>query len=171
MDPFRDPLAAAAQFFPLAPLFLVTAMVAINTLRGRAAPFGRWIYWLSPVVALITLDWRWGAAYLFWGIWEWGRWFDLGTLPDDYNREGRKLTPLERIITAVSFGSDYVAMLWRHAMAVPLLWWIVGPTAAAFPFAVLACYIVGHKVRPKEPITPAEILTGAVWGSFMVLPW
>lgn len=151
----------------------VLACAALNRCRGDDRWMmgklpGRPLYYVAPVIGLVAWDWRFALAYLAWGIPAHGRFFDLGRLPDDFGREGVKPSPFERVLIALSFGSDYVAFFWRQALAVPLLWWIVGPLSLAFPPAVLAAYELAWRFGPRRPILYAELLTGALWGALIV---
>ena len=153
---------------------IVLACAVLNRARGDDRWMmgklpGRALYYVAPAVGLVAWDWRFALAYLAWALPAWSRWFDLGRLADDFNREGIKPSPFETFIERISFGSDYLAFLWRHALVVPLLWWLVGPWALAFPLVVLAVYELAWRLRPRNPIILAELLTGALWGSFVLL--
>lgn len=113
-----------------------------------------------------------GLAYLLWGVWPHGRWFDLGRHPDGYNRDGIEPTIFELAIGALSFGSDHVALFLRHLMVLPgiillflganFLW----PLALSVAFAaiVVAIYEAAWRFIPTYPIPVAEAATGALWG-------
>jgi hypothetical protein len=70
---------------------------------------------------------------------------------------------------AVSFGSDHLALLVRHSVGVPLIWWFAGPWSLAFPFLVVAAYEASWRASPFYAIVVAELITGAIWGLYIVL--
>ena len=151
-------------------VLVILACAALNRARGDDRWMmgrlpGRALYYVAPAIGFLAWDWRFALAYLVWGIPSWGHWFDLGRMPP----LDRKPDPVGRVIESVSFGSDHLAMLWRHALAVPLLGWMAGPWALLCPLAVVAVYEAAWRVRPSNPIIVAELLTGAVWGLFAVL--
>lgn len=96
--------------------------------------------------------------------------------PDGYARDGIDPDPLEQAIMALSFGSDHLAMFWRHMLVLPglvLVAWVDGSllyaaSAPVFAALVVAFYELAWRVLPKSPIILAEILTGALWGGLIV---
>lgn len=140
---------------------------------------GRNLWYTAPAIAgvayLAGANPLFGLAFLAWGILEWGRWFDLGRLPDGWAREGIEMTVFEKAVTKVSFGSDHVAMLWRHLVGVPGLYLLVGPMALVFPFAVVAVYELNHQLLDRKVyddnsgIHLAELLTGVIWAAYILL--
>lgn len=166
-------------------LLLVGLLSAINRMRGDdtwkpAWLPGRALFYASGAVALLALlAWPpvialvWGLTYLVWGFPAWGRWFDLGRLPDGFARWDVKPDPFERIINAISFGNDHAALFGRHLLMIlpglALLGFLLGvgwlPTLAVpFALAALLSYEAGWLYTPKSPIRTAELLTGGVWG-------
>src|SRR4051812_41918117 len=95
-------------------VFAVMACPAINRLRGsgimEAQGLSRSLYWAALAFGLLAFvlawDWRFGLAaglcYAFWGVFGWGRWIDLGRLPEGWNRPDMEPTSFERIIMAVA---------------------------------------------------------------------
>jgi hypothetical protein len=155
-------------------LLTLAAGVVINVARGNSTwtkkiglP-GRPLWYVTPFIGLLAWNPWFAAAYLVAMFAAWGRWFDLGRMPDGYAREGIEPDPLEKIIMKLSFGNDYIAMLWRHAMGIPLLWFLLGPIALAYPFVVVVCYELGFRLGGDRAITLAEALVGFVWGAMIV---
>jgi hypothetical protein len=163
------------------------ASAAINRFRGMGVSGSR--LYASGLFGLLTglvlWDWRAGIAaalcFLFWGAFSWGRWFDLGRLPDDWNREEGEMSSFDKVIEAVSFDNDHLALLARHAFgilpaALLLGWWCGWEWLAVIPaFAalVVGCYEIAWQVTKSKTIEVAEVLTGLVWGGLLlaVLFW
>lgn len=168
----------------IAALIIILACAGLNRARGddRWMPSwlpGRPLWYVAPAIgslALLVASWQAAlaatAAYLFWGIWPWGRWFDLGRLPDSYARIARP-DPFERAIQALAFGSDHLALLFRHVMATPGLM-LVGLASGwpqglqlglplVVPVAITAAYELAWRLNPSNPIWLAELATGAIW--------
>jgi hypothetical protein len=158
-------------------LLIIPTCAALNrvrgtdTLKGLGLP-GHGRLYVSPVIA--GLAWLagsspWiGAIYLLWSLPAWGRWQDLGRLPDDFAREGVKPDAFEAVINKLSFGSDYVALFLRHSLGTPVAYF-VWPWGLAFPFLAVGAYELGWRVTPKAPILTAELIVGAVWGGLICL--
>jgi hypothetical protein len=124
---------------------------------------GRPLYYIALLFALA--DWRLGLAYFVWGVFGWGHLFGLGRFaPKD-----RGPSPLEAALLWVGRGNVHIAFCLRHALALPLLWWVVGPWALVFPLAVVAAYEAAWRAVPRNPILVAELLTGAIWGCLIIL--
>lgn len=158
----------------------------LNRLRGGGwfAPKlpARKLFWVAPCIGAIAcawLPWRdaalFGVAYLAWAWPAWGRWYDLGHKPELERERGA----FERVVEAVSFGNDHAAFTLRMAIVCPFLayfWW---PLAIIFPFACTAIYELAWRLWPDtddddenlwvgRPITKAEMMTGALWGAFLI---
>ena len=110
----------------------------------------------------------WVVVYAAWRSIEHGRWFDLHRLPDGYAREGKKRTPFEKVAEGVSFGSDHVALFWRHITILPGLaliawltseWWFVA-LAPAFALLTVGAYEIGHRVAPTGGSSIGQQLVG-----------
>lgn len=157
---------AASFWFPPTPLMDHTIMSywVVAYLPAKLAHF----YF---VAAMYRLSIGIALAFLFWRLWEWGRWIDLGSLPNDHNREGVELTVLERLITSVSFGSDSVALIWRHMLLVPALWifYQFGGSvellilAPGFALAFASAYVVAKYINSTDYVWMAEIAVGFLW--------
>jgi hypothetical protein len=100
-----------------------------------------------------------GAAFFIWRVFEWGRWFDLNTMPE----LTRPKKPLEIAIEHISFGSDYIAMFWRMTLPVPLIALVSPYLALLFPFVARECYIWALGIRPNNHVPIAERLCGLLW--------
>lgn len=144
------------------PLFVVAPIIPIIALLAGA-----------PVVTSLLL----GVGYFVWALPAWGRWFDLGNLPDEYNRtEGKYADPLERWIDWYA-ETDMQAMFLRHgivlfAVCVALscfstIYLIMWPIWTS---GIILAYIIGWTYAPAAPILVAELLVGAVWGAMVCMP-
>jgi hypothetical protein len=164
-------------------VMVLLAAPAINRLRGMGISGSR-IY-ASVLFGLLSwwvfLNWQWGLAaglgFLFWGAFSWGRWFDLGRLPDNWNRDPNDISTFDKTIEKLSFGSDYMAMFARHAFGIlpigvalgyfcGLPWLGVIPAFAAL---VVLAYEIGWRASEKHAIEVAEGLTGLVWGALLII--
>lgn len=128
-------------------------------------------FWVAPVFGLVA-----GAhglayipivavGYLFWAWLPWGRWYDLGRLPEGYP-DTRPLSGFEQVVQKLP--NDYLRFTFRNG-------WGLIPLNMINPFFILMApimtvlYEISWRVRPKEPISLAEYLTGALWGIFLVV--
>ncbi|SEG61143.1 hypothetical protein [Bosea lathyri] len=142
---------------------------------------GRPLWYVAPAVGLLAaLVQPWPVAaslavtYLLWGLFAWGRWFDLGRLPID---PFRPIDALERAIGAVSGGSDHLALFLRHVLILPglaLVGFVGGEPwlSAVAPFfaaLVVALYEAAWRLSPTAPIILAEIGVGLLWGALILL--
>lgn len=150
---------------------------------------GRPIFFVAPLYALLAsavmpsalAALSFGAAFLFWGLFAWGRWFDLGRMPDNFAREGVEPDPFESFIDMISFGSDHVALFFRHyLMILPGLLILgfaldnVNLAYLSLPFAVAAvlAYELGWQAKERideefNPILIGEVLTGLLWAALL----
>ncbi|PZU95581.1 MAG: hypothetical protein DI527_00805 [Chelatococcus sp.] len=164
-------------------IVIVLLCGALNRARGDASWLGnlpgRALWYVTPVIGLLALlahGWAvagaFALAYLFWAVWPWGRWFDLGRLPVD---PLRPISAFEHIIDALAGNSDHRALLWRHLMIAPGLvligiagtgLWVV-LLAPIFAAVVVALYEAAWRLRPTAPILWAEIGVGALWGGLI----
>jgi hypothetical protein len=171
-------------------LIIIPLMGWLNRVRGgglggQYIPF-KALYAVTPIVGLLALlaghpvyvSLSFAIAYLIWALPAWGRWFDLGNLPDDYGREPGKYSGfLERWIDEATT-DDLQAMLVRHGLMLTLGITFVAAVAynpfyllfiIIMPWLILNAYIAGWKYSPSNPIGPAEVLTGLSWGLFIWL--
>ena len=147
-------------------------------LAGRPLPYTSLLMTvLSSLIHAPAVALAFGLSYFLWRVLAWGRWFDLGRMPDGFNREGIEPEPYEKIIMKLSGGSDHLALFLRHLMVVPGLvlvgwllseWWtglVAGlPMALGFTLA----YEAGWRLSSKNPIMTAELICGALWGLLIV---
>ena len=172
-------------------LIVIAASVIVNRARGDSSWMPSWLpgralWYAAPLMGLIAAilhPWpialAFATAYLFWGTFAWGRWFDLGRLPEGFARANVKPDPLERVIGALARGSDHVALFVRHLLILPglvLLGWMTGNwmlIAIAVPFAalVVGAYEPAWRFKPGAAILYAELLTGGAWGLLFVGVW
>jgi hypothetical protein len=181
-------------------LALIPFLAFLNRVRGGLLGIGpaRWLYVVSGVLAValtLAYGWRfglgWGLAYLAWGAPGWGRWYDLGRLPENYMRPsppepGTYHYAFEWIAKRMPGFSgrlhkDHWALLIRHLLIVPCLaipgyltgeWWLVW---AGFPaaFLIVASYEIGWRLhaagKTSGPTGIGEWLTGLVWGGLIYI--
>lgn len=159
----------------LAGLFVIF-VGALNRARGggfgASALPGHPRLWVSTLLGLAVaalIDPSTGAAvaasYLMWAWLPWGRWFDLGRSPKD---PARSPSAFERAIEEL-FPGDHIRFTVRNLIAlmpaaILLGWWFL----LIAPAQTLA-YEAGWRVRPANPIGPAEIATGMLWGCALLL--
>jgi hypothetical protein len=156
-------------------LLILPLCALLNRVRGtdwlnRLGLPGHARLYVSPAIAALawaahSSPWL-GAIYLVWSWPPWGRWFDLGRLPEGYAHPVPDA--FERAIEACSFGSDYVALLIRHSLALPVAYF-VWPWGLLFPPLAVGAYELGWRVTPQAPILTAELLVGVLWGGLIYL--
>lgn len=81
-----------------------------------------------------------GLGFWFWALAAWGRWFDLGRMPEGYNRVDKPHKPEERFIEAISW-NDHSAMFVRE--------WVLG----FLPLCIVLAVLTEHYVL--IPLSPA----------------
>lgn len=166
---------------------IIPLLAALNRARGDATWLdwlrlpGRTIYYVAPLVGLLAwaihpplVAAAWGAAYLIWGVPAWGRWFDLGRLPQPSDDPDE----LEAAIEQWSGGSDHLALFLRHLLfIIPGLalvslasgdWLAIGVAVPAAALFVLA-YEGAWRWAPRQPILAAELIVGALWAGLILL--
>jgi hypothetical protein len=171
----------------IAAFIIVLACAILNRMRGddRWMPTwlpGRSLYYVAPAigaVALLVDTWSVAlaaaAAYFFWAVWPWGRWFDLGRLLAPASASNGNF---ESIIEQLAGGSDHRALFLRHLMATPGLWllgvlsgWpadlaLVAPLL--FAGVVTLAYELAWRSDPSNPIWLAELTAGAIWAGVIL---
>ncbi len=169
--------------------FLLICIIC-NRLRGINRAYGlpgRSLFYSTFFIAgssfmfirELEISAAWAAAYLFWGVWPWGRWMDLEQLPDGYARpKGPSL--YERMIEAVSAGSDHIAFFWRNMMILPGLvlvcyllgkpMWMALMVAVSFSVSAVSAYGVGRGVTKYSTVI-GELIVGLLWGYTIILFW
>lgn len=166
---------------------LILLCAVINRLRGDGSwlpdPLpGRALYYCAALVggaSLLVADPRpalaWALAYLIWGSFAWGRWFDLGRLPDNHGRDA-PAKGLEGFIDKLGRGNDHYAFLIRQVLflvpalalvSVAIMSWVPLVLSTPFALAILGAYELGWRLTPKQPILTAEVITGALWGALI----
>jgi len=168
---------------PVLVLATVIALAVLNRAAGNHlfgfCTRGKPAVYVAPLVGLIAWCWlpwlqaaAWAAAFLFWRVWEHGRWIDLKNDPADLNRIGVERTRFERYCECWAFGSDLVALFWRHLTIWPviiLVWLTGGPFWLVFagpPLAVAlaASHWLAKRLFPNNFHWFAEGLHGALIG-------
>lgn len=181
-------------------VFFVPLLAFANRVRGGLfgkAPI-RWLFIVSIILGIILtvlynyiVGFAWGAAFTIWGVRGWGRWYDLGRLPENYNRPGPPVKgSFEWNIEWIAkyfprFGGrihkDHWCLFVRHliivlALLVPSI--LTGPSwlfLLGFPSAILfvLMYEIGWQLYDrkytKEPTAIGEWLTGVIWGILLVI--
>jgi hypothetical protein len=167
----------------------VTALCAvINRLAGGGWPVdvvqgSPWRFAFGRVqcaayialAALLLHDWQialaFGLGFLFWRLFGWGHLISLGR---ESGATARPATGVDRFLVN-SFGA-HAGLFLRMAFVAPALLTVAflgGPEwflLLAIPFAALAmlAYELWWRVR-TDPIAPAEITVGALWGALIAI--
>lgn len=121
---------------------------------------------LDPLLGLIV-----GIGFIFWGAPGWGLWFDLHRHDEEQKHDRRHEDLFVRVMNAVSFGSDHVAMFLRLSLfLLPMLaawcyltdtsYWLL-MTAALFGALGVGCYAL--RWRSTWGNTLSEMLIGLQW--------
>lgn len=170
-------------FLPMILLFMTLNWLRGGSYKKELFP-GRPVFLCSFIILVVStlyFDWGWwdsafgyslpfklpfndgivfGLGYLFWGIFEWGRWYDLNHKPE----LTRKKKPLEVIIEKISFKSDYISFFIRMCFASPFLFYFSTVEAIMFPLMATFSYWVAWKIDSEHPIPKAELFVGLLWG-------
>ena len=144
---------------------------------------GRPLFYTAPILgglAWLVHSWpiagAFAVAYLLWRLPAWGHLFGLGRArPTD-----RPPSKLEQLCLDISFGDVHLAFMWRHLlMLIPgfaLIGLLTGHEYAlllsTLPFALLivGVYELSWRWRlDDEVIKRAELMTGALWGTLILL--
>jgi len=141
--------------------------------------------WAIPLVAmaayLISFNLIYTAVVTFaFSVWRfpgWGLWFDLNQL--DQTDDPRNHRFFEGLLNKVSLGNDYVAFTLRHLIfIIPGLvlfctlyghYQIILPVAMLFSIGMTMVYHVSYLINRQFGVPIAELLTGPVWGVFIML--
>lgn len=128
-------------------------------------------YLILPLIPALLMTF----TYMVWAIPPWGRWFDLHRM-DAFPRKDPSI--FEKVIEKISFGSDHLAFFIRMLFVliglsiyayfvthspVTLLYGIV------FAAMVVVIYEFSWRVLPRYPIFLAELLTGGLWATLIIL--
>ena len=155
-------------------------------LKDKWSLSGKAVLWTLPfffAVSYLWLGWQialaWTLSCWFWRTPAWGYWIDLGSMPDDFNREDEEPAWYEAIINRISFNNDYLALFWRHMFVLPGLLlvsyvnadWFYVLLSPLIAVAFLGCYALAKKtLYPKyNYIWLAELLCGVIWGNLILL--
>lgn len=170
-------------------LLLLPLWVVLNRLRGGGWPAltdplpTRALWFCGAVMGLSIWpisDWRFALTvwlgYALSMLVGWGLWFDLGRDGPRLN-DSRHKDLFVRFIHAISFGSDHLALFWRHFIFIwplfgSLVLWLGYPPAlflgtGAYAAAVVCAYEVGH--RFGRGTGTGEFLTGGIWWLMITL--
>lgn len=161
-------------------LIVIALCAGLNRARGDARWMPAWLpgralWYVAPAIAVVALIAQppltaalLGLAYLFWGVPAWGRWFDLGRLPE--SAPGG--TDFFDVLAEWLFGQDHAVLFVRMLLVVPPLW-LISEWAAllgiAFAALAVAAYELAWRWRPDNPIWLAELMVGALWGTLIIL--
>jgi hypothetical protein len=158
----------------------ILILMALNRVRGLDTPLpGRSLYFVAPLVGLVAWGllgasaWTSGAfalSYLVWGAPAWGRWFDLGRLPEGYART-EEPKGVEGFVDRL--GSDHFSFAVRQLMVFPglaLVAYLTGSWAPVLWVPVFAgmavmLYELAWRFVPRYPIPVAEVLVGGLWAA------
>lgn len=104
-----------------------------------------------------------GGCYLAWSFLPWGRWYDLGRLPDDF--VARKPNDFEILIGRLP--NDHVRFTVRNLIALLPAAALMSPLMLLLAPAQTAAYEIGWRTTPRVPTVTGEWITGALWGGFI----
>lgn len=163
-------------------LATVALCAILNRMRGddrwlMGLP-GRALWYVAPMVGLVALlsvpplaAVAVALAYAVWAIPSWGRWYDLGRLP-----EHRGPSAFEAAVEVLAGRHDRLALFIRFLVMLAPGLYLVGLALgapwlglAAVPMAILLLlsYDAGWQWGGWYAIPLAEVLAGAVWGGFI----
>jgi hypothetical protein len=168
--------------------FIIAASAASNRLAGGGWPVnaldatpGRFAFGRFQtathlgLVALIVHPWQIALAFalgfLFWRLFGWGHLITLGRTS---GATARPATGVDKILLE-SLGPHwglFVRMLFVLPMLIAVAWFTGNPATPllAIPFAALAVGAYEFWWRIKtDPIGPAELSVGVLWGVLIVL--
>lgn len=157
-------------------LWLCATIAAINRVRGGGCSFftrlpGHARFYAAALVAAVSFvpagpvdAGLAGLCFLAWSWMPWGRWYDLGALEGDPDREE---TWFEAIVRKVSRGHDSIAFLIRNLVGLVPAAILLHPAFLLLAGFQTAAYGIGWRWGGVGAIRLAELLTGAVWGVFI----
>lgn len=136
-----------AEHLPGHPRFYVSAAIGIMC----------WLVfgWMTALAV--------AASYLAWSFLPWGRWYDLGRLPDDF--VARKPNDFEILIGRLP--NDHVRFTVRNLIALLPAAVLMSPLMLLLAPAQTAAYEIGWRTTPRVPTVTGEWITGAMWGGFI----
>jgi len=171
-------------WLPALPILMVFNRIrggGMSSLTDRLP--GRALYYVGAIVGGLTaalLHPLLGAfvtlGFLIWGAPGWGLWFDLHRHDHDKVNDPRRNDLFVRIMDAVSFGSDHVALFLRLSVfLLPMLMgWTYATAAsywlltAAIPFGLLGVGAYELRFRTSWGNTLSEMLVGALWWALIL---
>lgn len=109
-----------------------------------------------------------GLSFLAWAWLPWGRWFDLGRMPDDYVDQVRPANWFEKTLGLLP--SDRLRFTARNLVGLLPAAFMIGPPLAWCAIALLqtAAYELAWRLYPAAPIRRAEFIVGAMWGGALI---
>lgn len=106
------------------------------------------------------------GCYLISNIGAWGRWFDLGRLPDDFVT--RNPNWLEKIIGKLP--NDHLRFLVRHYLFMIPAIILISPIFIFLPPLIVLAYEIGWRYHGTgKAIRTGEAITGSLWGLFFAI--
>jgi hypothetical protein len=160
-------------------LFLIPVFAVLNAYRGGGffAEQSRKIVKIHPrfqvtiimfaILCFVTTPIVSGTVslcYLISNLNGWGRWYDLGRLPEEEPRDGF----MEKYIDKLP--NDHFRFLARHFYGLIPAYILLSPIFLLMPFLIVACYEVAwREYENLNAIRPAEYAVGALWGLFIFL--
>lgn len=162
----------------------IGAAAVINRFRGGGfwadkLP-GRPLLYVAPIMGALELTTvggtKWSAlivalGYLVWGLPAWGQWYDFNHI-DDYRPPAR----WEEWVNRITSDNDGLAFFVRQALVLPcfialavlLHSWSPLLVGAMLVATITSAYAMAWFIHDwgwtKQPITVAELMTGAAWG-------
>jgi hypothetical protein len=150
----------------------------VNVVQGSPWRFAFGRYQSAAYIGLAALllhDWQialaFGLGFWFWRLFGWGHLISLGR---ESGATGRPATGVDEVL--VEIAGPHLGLLLRMMFVFPALvavnllgaWPYI--IFLAFPFSALAMlsYELWWRVKP-DPIGPAELTVGALWGALIVV--
>jgi hypothetical protein len=156
----------------------VVALMALNRVRGGGLYGDRLPghprFYVAPAVALLYWPLAGGpnavaagVGFLVWSWLPWGRWYDLGRIPEGYMGAIRPPSAFERWVNGIA-PNDYLAFTLRNVLGLLLAAILLHPAVLLLAGVQLAAYEAGWRLWPATPISLGEGLTGMGWGVALV---
>ncbi|WP_293857176.1 hypothetical protein [uncultured Alsobacter sp.] len=154
---------------------VILAAAVLNRVRGGGF-FGDRLpghprFWVAPLMGGLAAVHHpplaaaaLGAAWLYWSLLPWGRWYTFGAVTPD-----RPPTTFEAAVEVLAGDDHVLAFSIRNTIAFAPIW-LVHPWAWLAGWVQTALYAFAKAVAPPAIFVPvAEILTGALWGLLLIL--
>lgn len=119
------------------------------------------IFLILYFVSNAYLAFTFAISYLISNLFGWGRWYDLGRMPEEPQRGSF----LEKYIDKLP--NDHYKFFARHLIGLLPAIVLISPYFLAMPFLIVLCYEISWKKYGNlDAIRPAEAAVGALWGLY-----